>query len=139
VLRKHALSFGCLLCVYSASAIAAEVDVLRVRAAAAIAIHNATFANETATPVIDVSTKAATRPIVTMYSATWCLPCQRAKAELQTATLPFDVQVTDVSHGGQPEWCESLPAFGWPAKGKIRYVLGFPGVGQLVRSWQATQ
>ena len=118
-----------------------EIGGLRIRAAAAIAIQNAVArdgpgpsSGHAASP----ATPAASKPVVTMYTANWCVPCRRAKAELARATLPFSVREQDVSQGGQPEWCEALPAFAWVVDGQTRYVLGFSGVARLVSSWEQT-
>ncbi len=113
-------------------------DLLRARAAAAIAIHNASVKPDAPTPPVKSAPQVTQRMVVTMYTATWCAPCQRAKAELIGGKLPFDVQYQDVSRGGQPGWCESIPAFAWIVNGQTRYVLGFPGVPQLVDAWART-
>lgn len=83
--------------------------------------------------------RAATRPVVVLYTAKWCAPCQSAKAALKAAKLPFDIEYIDVSNGGQPSWCVTIPAFAWDVNGKTRYVLGFPGVKQLIKTWEGTQ
>ncbi len=117
-----------------------ESDLLRAKAAAAIAIHNASHTADSAIflPASKIAPQPAKRSVVTMYTATWCAPCQQAKAELKSAKLPFELRFEDVSQGGQPDWCESIPAFAWVVNGQTRYVLGFPGVAQLVASWERT-
>lgn len=125
----------------AAGALALNAALLRAdevsdRAAVAIAIHNATKVLASA-PVTPEKPKASL-PVVTMYSATWCGPCRQAKAELKAVVLPFELQIVDVSKGGQPAWCESLPGFGWEHNGQTRFILGYPGVKQLVARWEAT-
>ena len=141
--------FGLLL---SSVANGDESDILRARAAAAIAIHHAMQKSDrprppgsiesTPRPAQKTTPEPPRRPeqksVVTMYTATWCAPCRQAKAELQGAKLPFDLRYQDVSNGGQPDWCESIPAFAWNANGQTRYVLGFPGVAQLIETWKQT-
>lgn len=111
------------------------------RAAAAIAIHNASdnpWLPPTPPAPKEPKPKAESRPVVLMYSASWCAPCQHAKAELREAKLPFDIKYVDVSNGGQPAWCESIPAFSWQHKSQTRYVLGFTSVARLIEQWKAT-
>lgn len=84
---------------------------------------------------------AKAKPVVNLYSATWCGPCQAAKAELKAAAkdLPFTVRIVDVSNGGQPGYVTSLPWVSWPkAEGEV-WQRSYPGVKELVEQWQATQ
>lgn len=123
-----------------------DAEFWRFKAAAAIAIHG-TVGDSWLPPVPPrpgvpqpvPTPKVEAKPIVKMFSATWCGPCQSAKASLKQSSLPFDIEYVDVSNGGQPSWCSSLPGFGWQANGQTRYVLGFPGVSKLVGQWKATQ
>lgn len=108
----------------------------RAKAAAAIAINLPSVAPATISQ--EPRTKNQERPLVTFYCASWCVPCQQAKAELNDVKLPFDIKIIDVSNGGQPDWCDSLPAFAWDHKGQTRYVLGWPGVKKLIKQWEAT-
>jgi len=134
-----------LLVVVSVTAKGDDAAYWDARVKAAIAIHQAEQANPwyppvpVAKPEVPAPPKAESRPKIQMFTATWCGPCQSAKAAIKAAKFPFDVEYVDVSNGGQPGWCASIPAFAWQANGQTRYVLGFPGADQLTRKWQATQ
>ena len=114
------------------------------RVAVAIAIQNALHRQPAKTdapsPPKEPTAKTEAKPVVRAYTASWCAPCKRAKAILKDVKdLPFDLTWIDVTNGGQPDWCESIPAFAWECKGQTRYVLGFDGVEKLVARWKATQ
>lgn len=105
-----------------------ESDYWRAKVVTSIALRNPS-----------VSAAPVSKPLVTMYGAAWCQPCGPAKDELKKADLPFEIKYVDVTNGGQPDWCDKVPAFGWDAHGRTRYVIGFPGVKQLVSRWKQTQ
>lgn len=69
---------------------------------------------------------AASLPHVRFYSATWCKYCPQTKRQIDQARkaglLPFDVDLIDVSNGGQPEWCDTIPTFAWDVNGQTYYV-----------------
>lgn len=108
----------------------------KAKVSAAVAMQSV----ETPKPFTKVEKpKASGKPIVRMYTATWCQPCQRAKAELKNAKLPFEIQYVDVGDGSNaPKWCESVPSFAWDHDGQTRYVIGFTSVSALVRRWETT-
>lgn len=144
LLLALALVIGCFLCGTACITLGQEPTLWQMRAAAAIAIHNVNpqpleHLRPEPSNLPSVQKPHSERPRVTMYSATWCVPCQKAKAELQGKSLPFELKIVDVSHGGQPDWCDSIPAFAWQVRGQTRYVLGFPGVTKLIAIWQTTR
>lgn len=133
------------LCVLTLSARADESAYWRARVSASIHLQ-AEPVNPWLPPVplnsqpkVTAEPKADQRRQVKMYVATWCAPCQSAKATIKVSTLPFDVEFVDVSSGGQPGWCSTIPAFAWDVRGQTRYVLGFPGARQLVTTWENSQ
>jgi len=83
------------------------------------------------------------RPVVRLYTATWCSPCHGVKDDIKAARkaglLPFDVDLVDVSNGGHPEWCDTIPAFAWDVNGQAYYVQDYQSVDILVRRWRASQ
>ncbi len=87
-----------------------------------------------------LSTKPTTvqRPVVLLYSATWCAPCRAARQELERSRLPFDIRVVDVTHGGQPEYVDSIPYFEWDSPRGRRYAK-WSSVSDLVKRWELTQ
>lgn len=131
------------LCALASSAGADDSAYLRARAAIAI---NASLSTKGGTdpapsPVEAAKPKTEAKPVVNLYSATWCAPCQRAKAELKAAAndLPFTVRIVDVSNGGQPAYVESLPWVSWPkAEGEV-WQRSYPGVKELVSQWKQSQ
>ena len=129
------------LCVLALSARADESAYWRARVSASV--HLQAEQNPWYPPVPQPKAvekpKADQRPRVRMYVATWCAPCQSAKATIKSSKLPFDIEYVDVSNGGQPNWCSTIPAFAWDVKGQTRYVLGFPGSKQLVATWESSQ
>lgn len=48
-------------------------------------------------------------PSVTLYGASWCMPCAIAKQKLTEAGIPF--VYIDVDKEPYPEWVMSLPAY----------------------------
>lgn len=78
------------------------------------------------------------RPIVLLYSATWCAPCRAARQELERSRLPFDIRVVDVTHGGQPEYVDSIPYFEWDSPRGRRYAK-WSSVNDLVKRWELSQ
>lgn len=84
--------------------------------------------------------KVDARPSVTMYSAAWCAPCQRAKMELKAVekTLPFVIKVVDVDKSGWPAGVDSIPHFEWESsRGKL--FAKWNGVQDLVARWELSQ
>lgn len=94
---------------------------------------------------------AAVRPTVQGHVASWCNPCQSAKANWLAYSkdhpAPFDIEWVDWSHGGWPAWADklppgeeyALPAYSWVVNKQVRYVIGYPGAEKLIQRWQATQ
>jgi len=123
-----ALTAFAVLCVLLSAVGAAEYSVTVEPSAYVVTV-------ETAKP------PAKSTSVVNLYSATWCAPCQAAKAELKAAAkdLPFTVRIVDVSNGGQPGYVKSLPWVSWPkAEGEV-WQRSYPGVKELVSEWQNTQ
>lgn len=85
-----------------------------------------------------VKPAATKRPIVLLYSATWCAPCRAARQELERSRLPFEIRVVDVTAGGQPEYVDSMPYFEWESP-RGRWFANWSGVGNLVKRWELTQ
>ncbi|MES2793813.1 MAG: thioredoxin family protein [Planctomycetota bacterium] len=86
----------------------------------------------------EIETAATRRPVVILYTATWCAPCRAARQALQQSRLPFDLQFIDITHGGQPAYVDSIPYFEWDAPGGRRFAK-WTNVAELVRRWQLTQ
>lgn len=82
--------------------------------------------------------KAEQKPEVTLYSATWCGPCQSAKADLDKSKLPFTIKVVDVTNGGQPSYVDSIPYFEWATPNGQRFAK-WSSVADLVSRWELSQ
>ena len=88
---------------------------------------------------LPVSTPVATkRPVVLLYSATWCTPCRIARRELERSQLPFEIRVVDVTAGGQPEYVDSIPYFEWHSP-RGRWFAKWTSVAELIRRWELTR
>lgn len=78
------------------------------------------------------------RPIVRVYSAKWCVPCRIARQELERASLPFELQVVDVTLGGQPGYVDEIPYFEWQTP-RGRWFAKWTSVADLVKRWELTR
>ncbi|MDB5338686.1 MAG: hypothetical protein JWN70_4305 [Planctomycetaceae bacterium] len=78
------------------------------------------------------------RPVVLLYSASWCAPCRVARQELERSRLPFDIRVIDVTNGGQPEYVDSIPYFEWDSPRGRRFAK-WSSVSDLVKRWELTR
>lgn len=117
-----------------------ESDYWRSKVASAIAIETS-LRTDTAEPSPPAETKEKAEPaklIVVMYSAKWCAPCQRAKAELKGAKLPFELQIIDVDQAGWPGGLDTIPHFEWDSpRGKL--FAKWNGVKDLIGRWELSQ
>lgn len=121
-----------------------DASYWKAKAASAIAIRCVISSAEFLTPPLvppppSVATVEA-RPTVTMYSAAWCAPCQRAKVELKALekTLPFVIKIVDVDDRGWPAGVESIPHFEWDSpRGKL--FAKWNGVKDLLARWELSQ
>ena len=78
------------------------------------------------------------RPVVLLYSATWCTPCRVARQELERSRLPFEIRVVDVTEGGLPEYVDSIPYFEWHSS-RGRWFAKWTSVAELIRRWELTR
>jgi thiol-disulfide isomerase/thioredoxin len=111
----------------------------QANAAAAIAITDAPKGKP-----IPAKAQSKVKPVVRFYTASWCKPCQVAKAELakvDKSQLPFEIVEVDISDpdAPRPTWCKTIPSFAWEVEGWERYTLGYSDAKNLEAIWRRNQ
>lgn len=133
---------GCSLLIWTAAVVcgADRFIVTEHDTSGFIVAHRAGSAEFLVTDRAWPETKPVTRqrPIVWLYSATWCIPCRIARQELERSVLPFAVRVVDVTSGGQPAYVDSIPYFEWDSPRGRRFAK-WTSAAELIKRWELTQ
>lgn len=146
-LRTTSLLVTLILCI-TPTVRAADACYWKAKAASALAIRSVISSAEVVKPPVPPpgappppsAAKVEARPVVVMYSAAWCAPCQRAKTELKARekSLPFVIKLVDVDKTGWPASVDSIPHFEWDSpRGKL--FAKWNGVEDLVARWELSQ
>src|SRR5262245_42706233 len=101
--------------IWAGPGFADDAEYWRAKAVSAIAIQGVVSGEKPRPVPVSVAGRGDSRPVVTMLSAAWCVPCQRAKVELKAveSSLPFVLKVVDVDQAGWPNGVDSIPHFEW--------------------------
>lgn len=102
-------------------------------------------------PEVAVNAKVdpAAKPVVILYSAKWCRPCDKPKADEAAKLFPFRFEIWDVDTKEAPDTVTTIPAFRWVGKDGRDYIFPpedypqhrrvYPGANELIRIWMNTQ
>lgn len=78
-------------------------------------------------------------PLVRIYSADWCGPCQQAKRELSAAMdLPFRFVIVNENEANFPSWVTALPTMHWQAGDGWRQTTGWSDLPTFLARWRAS-
>jgi hypothetical protein len=84
------------------------------------------------------ATTEAELPVVRIYSADWCAPCQQAEREFAAATdLPFRVVIINEDTAAFPSWVTALPTLHWQSNAGWRQATGWSDLPTFLARWRA--